>query len=200
MITLNLDPAFAQALGDLNRLSGPVQLACKRALRKLLIWLRRQVLQQVARESGVKQKTLQQYQRVHVQLQGLEGRLWLGLNPLPLHEAGRISWRPASRGASVAGTTYEGAFYRAVYGTTRKVWIRSARNRQLGHATYHEPKRYRAFSGDVDQGRFPVELLGMALNDAEDALDSRLHRQAQQRFSTLLTQELNFVLQKSSTP
>ncbi len=195
MITLNLDPAVTQALGDLDRLSGPVQLACKRALRKLLIWLRRQVLQHVARDSGVTQKTFQQYQRVQVQLQGMEGRLWLGLNPLPLHEAGRVSWRPASRGASVAGTTYEGAFYRAIYGTTRKVWIRSARNRPLGHATYHKPRRYRAFSGGVDHGRFPVELLGMELDDAEDELDSRLHRQAQQRFATLLTQELNFVLQ-----
>jgi hypothetical protein len=196
MIDINLDPALHQVVGDLDQLSKPVQQASKRALRKLLRWLRGQVLRQVSRETGVKQKTLKQYQRVQVQLNGMEGRLWLGLNPLPLHEAGRVSWRPSSQGARVARETYEGAFYRAVYGNTPKVWIRAARNQQLGHPTYHKLRAASTFSGQVSGGRFPVQLLGMPLADAAQELDRRLSQKAEQRFKTILAQELNFVLSR----
>ncbi len=96
MITINLDPALDQMRGKLDRLADPVQRVCQRALRKLMRWLRRQLLQQLARETGLKQKTLQQYRRVHIQLGKMDSQLWLGLNPLPLHEPGRVCWVPAS--------------------------------------------------------------------------------------------------------
>nr|VFJ91552.1 MAG: hypothetical protein BECKH772A_GA0070896_1003229 [Candidatus Kentron sp. H]VFJ92536.1 MAG: hypothetical protein BECKH772B_GA0070898_100315 [Candidatus Kentron sp. H]VFJ99419.1 MAG: hypothetical protein BECKH772C_GA0070978_1003130 [Candidatus Kentron sp. H] len=53
MITLSLDPDIEELTLGLDRLSRKVQTAIKRAVRKLILWLRRQMLQQASRVSGV---------------------------------------------------------------------------------------------------------------------------------------------------
>jgi len=194
MITIDLDPAVSELTALFAHHERAVSRAVKRAHRKLVRWLHRQVLRQLSRETGATQKTLKAYRRVSLKLDGLQGELWFGLNPLPLHETGRVSWSPKRAGVRVRGRTYEGAFYRAVYGSQPKVWIRSARN--PGYATYHPKRRYRPFSGRVSSGRFPVELLGAPLDEVADGiareLDSRLARRAERRFRELLEQELNY--------
>nr|VFJ53389.1 MAG: hypothetical protein BECKFM1743A_GA0114220_101147 [Candidatus Kentron sp. FM]VFJ54597.1 MAG: hypothetical protein BECKFM1743C_GA0114222_101417 [Candidatus Kentron sp. FM]VFK10375.1 MAG: hypothetical protein BECKFM1743B_GA0114221_101387 [Candidatus Kentron sp. FM] len=108
MITLNPNPTVDELTVGLNHLSRRIQTAIKRAVRKLILWLRRQMLQQASRMTGVPQKEIVRYRRIHLDIEGMEGTVWLGTSPLPLHLAGRVSWNPASAGATVAGRQYAG--------------------------------------------------------------------------------------------
>nr|VFJ67584.1 MAG: hypothetical protein BECKFW1821B_GA0114236_11327 [Candidatus Kentron sp. FW] len=194
MITLSLDPVVEELTVGLDRLSRKIQTAIKRAVRKLILWVRRQMLQQASRMTGVPQKEIVRHRRIHLDIKGMEGTVWLGTSPLPLHLAGRVNWSPVSAGATVAGRQYAGAFYRNVYGGGPKVWIRSNRNLQEGHPTYHGKRRYRPFSHALSHGRFPVELLGTEMDELEDEIARRLERRAKIRFREILEQELNYAL------
>lgn len=190
MLSLNLNPVVDELSGDLSRTGAVIERATKRALRNTLRWLERQLIKDMADVANMPQKTIRQYRRVHINLEGMTGEAWVGLNPLPLHESGAVKWNRQAEGASVNGKTYAGSFYKAVYGDTRKVWIRTSRNQQEGHATYHRKRRYRAFSGEVGSSRFPVEMLGVPLEDVEDEMDGALEGQAVERFYRSLSQEL----------
>ncbi|VFM96467.1 MAG: hypothetical protein BECKG1743D_GA0114223_102032 [Candidatus Kentron sp. G] len=194
MITLSLDPDIEELTIGLDRLSRQVRTAIKRAVRKLILWLRRQMLRQASQVSGVAQKEIIRHRRIYLDIKGMEGTVWLGTSPLPLHLAGRVSWNPSSIGATVAGRQYAGAFYRNVHGGGPKVWIRSSRNLREGHPTYHGKRRHRSFSHAVSHDRFPVEILGTEMNELEDEIARRLERRAHTRFRELLEQELNYVL------
>jgi len=194
MITLDFDMAVDEVLMGLSRDSRAVNTAIKRAVRKTVRGVQRAVLQVLSKESGVTQKNIKKYQRLKIKLNGTEGLIWVGLNPLPLHLSGRVAWSQKSAGARVNGQTFRGAFYRRVYGTERKVWIRSARNRQEGHATYHAARSYKSFSGEVSRGRFPVELLGVPLEDAESPIEQKINSWALPFFKKRLHEELNYAL------
>lgn len=168
--------------------------AIKRAIRKTLSWLQREMLREISRASGLSPAVLKQYRRVAIKAGDVEGRVWAGLNPLPAHEAGTVSWSPNSAGASAGGNFYEGAFYRPVYGSTAKVWIRTRRNQSAGNPIYHGRKRYKTFSGEVSGGRFPVEVVGMQLEEYSADVTDRLEQAARTRFETILRQELNYAL------
>ncbi len=193
-LTLDVDAAVSEVAKFQDFSNRRVQLAVKRAIRKTLRWVHREILRYVSQESGVAQKKFKQYRRVKLVTNKQDSYVWIGLNPLPLHEAGRVSWNPASSGARVAGKTYEGAFYRSVYSAQQKVWIRSSRNKKLGHATYHPKKRYHAYGSGPSRGRFPVELLGVDMEDLPDDVGRRIEKRAESRMVTLLEQELNYAL------
>lgn len=196
MIDLDFDLITDDLTLGLDRTSRAVKTAIKRAIRKTLNALRTLILRQVSRDSGMTQKKLKQYQRVHISLRDNDGLIWVGLNPVPLHETGRVSWSRKRAGARVGGKTYAGTFYRPVYGSQPKVWIRSARNRQEGHPGYHpKRRRYSAAPGALNRGRFPVELLGAPLDDSEDKLDARIEQFARDRFRKNLAHELEYALE-----
>nr|VFK12779.1 MAG: hypothetical protein BECKLFY1418C_GA0070996_100183 [Candidatus Kentron sp. LFY] len=194
MISLDLDPDIQRIAAGLDPMATNVQLALKRAVRKLMLWYRRQVLQYASRLTGIAQKKFGLYNRVHLKMTGTEGYLWVGFSPMPLHEAGRVSWSRSSAGAKVKGRQYAGAFYQSVYGSQPKVWIRSSSNRTEGHPLYHPRRKHRSFSGEVDRGRFPVELLGMEMDEIPAEIARRLNRAAHARFQTLFRHELEFAL------
>ena len=104
------------------------------------------------------------------------------------------SWTPTAAGATVAGRLYAGSFYRAIYGPQRKVWVRTQRNRRLGHTTYHRSSTHASQGGHA-----ALSLLGKPLDDVQAVLDARLSQQAQQRFQTLLEQEIDYALQQATT-
>nr|VFK63073.1 MAG: hypothetical protein BECKTC1821F_GA0114240_108510 [Candidatus Kentron sp. TC] len=104
-----------------------------------------------------------------------------------------------SIGAKVAGRQYTRAFYRNVYGGGSKVRIRSSRNLQEGHPTYHGKRRYRPFSHAISHGRFPVELLGTEADELEDEIARRLERRAHIRFRELLAHEIDYALNHERT-
>lgn len=195
MITLELDNAFRELTTGLQLLPRDLARAQKRALRKTMMWLQRQGTAELARQTGIKQKDLKAYRRATIKVGDYEGVLWLGLNPMPLHLSGRVSWSPKSDGARVKGRTYAGAFYRAIYGSERKVWIRTKRNVAEGHVPYHDAARYRPLpTRQVSSGRFPVTLLGVPLEDAGPELSATLLRDAEERYRKLLAQEINYVM------
>lgn len=196
MIDLDFDLITDGLTLGLDRSSRAVKLAIKRAVRKTLNALRTFVLRQVSRDSGMTQKKLKNYQRVHISLRDNDGFLWVGLNPVPLHETGRVSWSRKRIGARVRGKSYAGSFYQSVYGSQPKVWIRSSRNRQEGHPGYHpKRRRYKAAPGSLNRGRFPVELLGAPLEDSAGKLDARIEQFARDRFRKNLTHELEYALE-----
>lgn len=193
MIELDLDKSIDEYTLGLDQSSKAVRLALKRALRKLLIWMQRQMLRELSKDSGVTQKNLKRYNRIHIKIGSMDGSIWLGLNPMPLHLAGRVSWSQRSKGARVKGQVFAGAFYKGVYGSERKVWIRSRRNIDEGHARYNLLKQYKPFGGSSD-GRFPVEVIGVPLESSKPEIVTMLNKQARNRFEELFQQELEFSL------
>lgn len=194
MINLDFDLIVDDLTLGLDRTSRAVQLALKRSVRKTLKVVRTYLLRMASMKSGVTQKALRSYRRVNVKVDGSQGEVWLGLDPMPLHEAGRVSWSPRSVGARVGGKTYAGAFYKRVYGSTRQVWIRSARNREEGHATYGSRGRYQAYNNGSNGGRLPVEMLAMSMEDAAEEGERRVEKYAVDRFRKIFTHELEYAL------
>lgn len=195
MITANLSQSYYRVLTDFDEMPKNTDLALKRAVRKVSIWLQRQAASAISKQSGISQKNLKKYQRVNLSVGPFEGRLWLGMSPMPLHLAGRVSWSQRSSGARVRGETHRGAFYRAVYGAERKVWVRAARNQTAGLTPYHEARRYRPLTG-INRGRFPVTLVGVPLKDNAEVLSNELMRRLDERFAKVLAQEINYLLIK----
>lgn len=196
MITANLSDSYYQVLAEFKALPVKKDLALKRAVRKVSIWLQRQAFSAIGKASGISQKNLKKFQRVNISVGPYQGQLWLGLNPMPLHLAGRVSWSKSSSGARVRGKTHTGAFHRAVYGAERKVWVRTARNATAGLTPYHEARRYRPASG-INRGRFPVTLVGVPLQDNASLLSDELMRRLNERFAKVLAQEINYLLVKN---
>lgn len=203
MITLELDHTYRDVVSAVERLPKRMDLAQQRALKKLGTWLQRQALRAISAQTGMPQKTFKDFKRVRLRISGTEGELWLGLNPLPLHAFGRISWSQGSSGVRVRGKTYEGTFFRAVYGSTPKVWIRRSRNETAGHQPYLRARRKHPLLKDytkdqVSAGRFPVMVVAGGLEDSEQVLSERLPEMARERFLVLLQQEINYQLYKET--
>ncbi len=195
MINVNLSDSYYSALSSYGTLPRRMDLALKRTVRKVSIWLQRQASIALSKQTGITQKNLRKYQRVNIKVGPYEGVLWLGLNPMPLQLAGRVAWNQKSMGSRVKGKTYQGSFYRAVYGGERKVWVRTARNQTANLTPYHQARRYRPISGEHG-GRFPLTLVGVPLNDGAQLLSDDLLRQTNQRFEKVLGQEINYQLLK----
>jgi len=193
MITLHLDNDIEKVLSGLSPDSKNVKKAIKRALRKTLRGVQRMMLREMSKESGVAQKNIKRYHRIKITFQGTTGEVWAGLNPLPLHLSGRVSWSPNAAGARVNGQVYTGSFFRDVYGGGKKVWIRSARNRSEGHTTYRSKTGLRVLSG-ASGGRFPVQLLGVPLDNADTKIERQVDKWAGPFFREKLLQELNFAI------
>jgi len=194
-VDLDLTLETEEALREMAALTHTrAPLAIKRAVRKTLQWLQREMLRELARASGISPAVLKKYRRVAIKAGEQQGTVWAGLNPLPAHEAGKVSWSPGSAGATAGGEFYEGAFYRSVYGTGAKVWVRTRRNASAGNPIYHGRGRYKPFSGQVSRGRFPVELVGMQMEQYSSEIADRIQEGARARFETILRQELNYVI------
>ncbi len=192
-LTLDWERAVAElaAVGERRR----VERALKRALRKLSRWAWREMTRRYARETGVTQKALRGYRRVSLRVGDMRTDVWAGLDPLPAHVFGRVSWRRNAPGARVRGRVLEGAFYRPVYGTQPKVWIRTARNLRSRLPLYNPPRNWRPMEGGPDRGRFPVALVALPVEAAARPLARGMDRAARERFARLARQELQYALE-----
>ena len=79
---LNIDFLIQNELDDLQKIPEKFALAIKRSIRKLIRWIQVRVLRMMAKEDGVKQKTLKRYKRINIRLGDFEGSFWVGSNPL----------------------------------------------------------------------------------------------------------------------
>jgi hypothetical protein len=88
-----------------------VERARKRALRKLMTWLQRQVLRAASQASEIPQKTLKvllRYSAKHTEDGGI--RIWVGADPIKVHHLGTVRWTPAMKGARAGKRSFPGTW------------------------------------------------------------------------------------------
>ncbi|WP_163832175.1 phage tail protein [Spartinivicinus ruber] len=170
-VYLEVDEAFDELLKGLDEDSKAVQKAIRRAVRKLTQFLRRQLLQALSQTTGLKQKAFKNNQRLFIEVakDGKSGRVWLGLNPIGLHHFGNP--KQVNAGVKVRGKPLrQGAF-----------------TIQSSHGNTVVFKR-------KGKARFPIEYQTEAIDQLATPVVERIIKQAEERFFTLLEQELNYAL------
>lgn len=183
-IELDLDRAISEGTQYLDRNQAKVQKAINRALKKLMTWIRREVARGIQRGANVSQRSIKgRFKTTLITDQGV-AQLWVGLNPLPAHAVG--SARQNRRGTRVRGNTFEGAFYKAVYGSEKKVYRRKFRG--MGSTTKAKA------SGARSDGRFPLEVMKIDIAEIGEQTATRIRTRGEARFKKLLDQELNYAL------
>ena len=167
--------------------------AVKRAIRKVSLWLKRQIARGISRETGIAQKALRaRLHHIMYTRRDLRAVVWLGLNAVPAHLTGTP--RQSARGVRVAKRSYPGAFHARVYGEEQKVWIRRASKHfdpQLYPYNKRSSRRWGALS-DEQAGRFPVVLARVPIKDVGERVAEREYARVDKRLLTLIRQELNF--------
>ena len=104
--------------------------------------------------------------------------------------------RQAGAGVSVAGRRYQGAFYKKVYGSNADIWIRTS-SKHFNTTDYPDAAQGGRRSGFVEENdnRFPLAKAKVSLEQVRPHFDAWVKR-ADERLLEILTQELNFELQK----
>ncbi|MFT8231332.1 hypothetical protein ACLNBI_07125 [Pseudomonas guariconensis] len=174
-----------------------IAAAQRRAINKTLRWLRTHVARSVAVQERIAVSAVRQRLRAYPVGGNGQGKLWFGLNPISASRAGRP--RQTRTGVSVAGRKYQGAFYKAVYGSQPDIWIRTA-SKHFKDSDY--PASDVSGGGGASSGwiaengsRFPLAKAMISLEDVRSHFESWTNR-AHQRLLEVMRQELNFELQK----
>jgi hypothetical protein len=88
-----------------------IERARRRALKKIMTWLKRQVLRAVARAAGLTQKAFQAMLRYRAtQLPDAGISIWIGTNDIPVHRLGTVTWTPRMKGARVSKRSFPGTW------------------------------------------------------------------------------------------
>lgn len=184
----------------------PEQLkkAGDRARKKTMAWLSTRISREISQALRVPQKGLKTRWSTTTAGKGDDqvAILWFGTLPLAAESAGRP--RQGKRGTAVAGRRFDGAFYRAVYDGTPRVWIRKSRAAALGlelPAMSRQKRggneRFLDYGGANDSsnhGRFPVMRVGIELEEMAGEVFRRYERRALARFAELIEQEINYAV------
>ncbi|HHG4777646.1 TPA: hypothetical protein ACPWIL_006082 [Pseudomonas aeruginosa] len=184
----------------------PAQLAkaAARARRKTMRWLTTAMSRDISRELRIPQKALKPRWSSKVAGSGDDevAILWFGTLPIGAESAGRP--RQNKRGTTVAGRRFDGAFHRAVYDGTPRVWVRKSRAAALGldlpamsRKKGGGNERFLDLGGANDssnRGRFPVMRVGIELETQAAEVFRRYERRALARFAELIEQEINFAV------
>ena len=123
---INLSEEIKALTEDLKGVRAKIDKAVARAMKKTHRWLKTHSSREIGKELGIKQGTLKR--RFEIDQYHKNGvsylSLWVGLMPVAAHEMGRKP-RQNRRGVRAGGRQFDGAFYKAVYGEEKKVWIRT---------------------------------------------------------------------------
>ncbi|MDG9884112.1 hypothetical protein N7650_14830 [Pseudomonas sp. GD04058] len=181
-----------------------VQKAGVRARAKTMRWLSTRMSRDISQSLRVPQRSLKSRWSVTTAGKGNDqvSILWFGTVPLAAEQAGRP--RQGKRGTSVAGRRFDGAFHRAVYDGTPRVWIRKSRAAALGLELPSMSRkkgggdwRFLEYGGANDSsnhGRFPVMRVGIELEELAGEVFRRYERLALARFAELIEQEINYAV------
>lgn len=148
-----------------------VERARKRALRKLGTWINRQVLREVARENNVAQKVIKDLKRYRATVSATGITVWIGTNPVKAHHLGKVLWTPRMQGARVGRRSFPDTWS----------WSEAARTKGL-------------VMRRTSRDRLPIEVVRVPIHDQTAAAVNRLMPDINQRFETLMRQELNYAL------
>ncbi|MBF8703308.1 MULTISPECIES: hypothetical protein [Pseudomonas] len=198
MISLRIDPQDVKGFQDFIRsVPKAVAAAQRRAINKVLRWLRTHIARDVGRQERIAIAAVRQRLKAFPVSSNGQGRLWFGINPIEASRAGRP--RQTRSGVSVAGRRYEGAFFKRVYGGSPDIWIRTA-SKHFDASDYPDSEvsggggRRSGWISENDS-RFPLAKAKISLNDARAHFEAWTNR-AHERLQLVMEQEMNFELQR----
>ncbi|HDS0929583.1 TPA: hypothetical protein QDZ23_004282 [Pseudomonas putida] len=198
MISLRIDPQDVKGFQDFIRLvPKAVAAAQRRAVNKVLRWLRTHIARDVGRQERIAIAAVRQRLKAFPVSSNGQGRLWFGINPIEASRAGRP--RQTRSGVSVAGRRYEGAFFKRVYGGSPDIWIRTA-SKHFDASDYPDSEvsggggRRSGWISENDS-RFPLAKAKISLDDTRAHFEAWTNR-AHERLQVVMEQEMNFELQK----
>ncbi|PYC45549.1 hypothetical protein DMX05_03485 [Pseudomonas soli] len=198
MITLQALPQQVAQFDEFAALAPQaIAKAQRRAINKTLRWLRTHVGRAVAVQERIAVASVRQRLRAYPVGSDGRGKLWFGLDPIAASRVGRP--RQTRNGVSVAGRRYQGAFFKAVYGSNPDIWIRTA-SKHFKASDYPASEvsgKGGASSGWIAENgsRFPLAKAMISLEDVRPHFESWTQK-AHQRLLVVMRQELNYELQK----
>ncbi len=170
-LDFQLDQEFAYLEAKLTALAPQLQRAVDRALRKTARWLETHSKRELGRELKLPIRVLSiRFQHV-LQLKGQQKSavVWFGVNPIEARYLG--SARQNRRGTRVGRHQFDLAFTASMKNAHKNVFRRKGRE------------------------RLPIEVVRMSIDKESTLIFQRFYQRAQGRFSEVLQQELNFVLE-----
>ena len=198
LISLRVDPQDVKGFQDFMQLvPKAVAAAQRRAINKVLRWLRTHIARDVGRQERIAIAAVRQRLKAFPVSSNGQGRLWFGINPIEASRAGRP--RQTRSGVSVAGRRYEGAFFKRVYGGSPDIWIRTA-SKHFDASDYPDSEvsggrgRRSGWISENDS-RFPLAKAKISLDDTRAHFEAWTNR-AHERLQVVMEQEMNFELQR----
>ncbi|KPM60197.1 hypothetical protein HB4184_22065 [Pseudomonas putida] len=198
LISLQAKPQDVKGFKDFAKLvPKAVAAAQRRAVNKVLRWLRTHIARDVGRQERIAIAAVRQRLKAFPVSSNGQGRLWFGINPIEASRAGRP--RQSRTGVSVAGRRYKGAFFKRVYGGNPDIWIRTA-SKHFDAKDYPDSEvsgrggRRTGWVAENDS-RFPLAKAKISLEEVRPHFEAWTNR-AHERLLVVMEQELNFELQK----
>lgn len=142
--------------------------AARRAVRKTAQWTMGATARSMSQTLRIEQKMIRARLRTYLRGEGLEQKVWLGLNRLVARRLGTPT-RQGS-GTRVGRHFFEGAFP----------------IRRYGYGVYRR----------TTEDRFPLELAKLEIDQAGERALREAGRRAEQRLLQVMQQEMNYELQK----
>lgn len=172
-VTIDDQGAFERVRRAMEAMPEQVEKARKRALRKLLTWVRRQVLRAVASAAGMTQKAFKAVLRYNLETQD-DGsiKIWIGTNPVQAHYLGTVRWTRRMKGARVGRRLFEHAWSWGPGSKTKTLVMRRR-----------------------GEGRLPIDPVTIEIHEAVSRRVEEMLPAISERFERLLMQELNYALQ-----
>ncbi|HGM4965912.1 hypothetical protein H4C81_09780 [Pseudomonas monteilii] len=198
LISLQANPQDVKGFKDFAKLvPKAVAAAQRRAVNKVLRWLRTHIARDVGRQERIAIAAVRQRLKAFPVSSNGQGRLWFGINPIEASRAGRP--RQSRTGVSVGGRRYQGAFFKRVYGGNPDIWIRTA-SKHFDAKDYPDSEvssrggRRTGWVAENDS-RFPLAKAKISLEEVRPHFEAWTNR-AHERLLVVMEQELNFELQK----
>lgn len=196
MLTITPSAVHVQALKEFGDMVPKAAAAAqRRAINKTIRWLRTHIARTVGKQERIAIGAIRQRLRAYPVTGGdMRGKLWFGINATEASRVGRA--RQTGAGVSVAGRRYQGAFYKKVYGSNADIWIRTS-SKHFNTTDYPDAAQGGRRSGFAEENdnRFPLAKAKVSLEQVRPHFDAWVKR-ADERLLEILTQELNFELQK----
>ena len=148
-----------------------IQRAVKRAIRKVAKRVKSRVAASTAKEVAIPKRVLDKRLKTYDKPDGLSTKVWLGLNVIPVRYLGNP--RQTRSGVRVGRHSFPGAFVMQNLGIqTGRVYRRTTKK------------------------KFPLETVSMEIYGHGETAMRREAKAAERYFLDVLTQELNYELQK----
>lgn len=189
-----------KAAREVAHLDKKILQAKKRGLNKTVKAMQTLVRREVAAQTGIAQKHLKQYNRIKARTSQFNnyamGEFWMGTNPMPSHTAkGRA--KQEDWGVKQGDYLFEGAFYRAVFGSQPKIWFRKKSRAARLNVAYNKKRRSRQSAWQrQNNGRFPVVLAGIAIADQANKAFKKSTPEVMSQFEKRVMHEIKRELKK----